>query len=95
MTQQSAYVSTVVTSDREVRQVILGMLALMASNAGASVVDQGPPANLLFRDEATLNRYRGLMGSMLAAIQREQESPANFTQAQTDRAARVGALLKR
>ena len=93
--QLSAYLATVVTTEREASQAIIGRLDLMDANAGAYAVDKGPPVNLLFRDEATLARYRELMGSILAASQRQHEGQARLAQAQADRAAKHGQLLAR
>jgi hypothetical protein len=93
--QMSAYLTTLVTTEREASAVIVGMLDLMDTNPGGYVVDKGPPVNLLFRDEATLAKYRELMGAMLATMQREQEAKARLTQAQSYRAEKLGTLFKR
>lgn len=93
--QLSAYVANLVTTEREASQAIVGMLDLMDANPGGYVVDKGPPINLLFRDAATLARYRELMGAMMAASQRQQEAQARFSQAQADRAEKLGTLFKR
>ena len=93
--QQSAYVANLVTTEREASQAVVGMLDLMDANPGGYVVDKGPPINLMFRDEATLARYRELIGAMMAANQRQQEGQARLSQAQADRAAKLGTLLKR
>lgn len=91
----SAYVATLVTTEREASQAIVGMLHLMDANPGGYVVDKGPPVNLLFRDPATLAKYRELMGDMMGASQRQQEGEARLVQAQADRATKLGTLFKR
>lgn len=93
--QLSAYVATLVASEREAGQAIVGILDLMDANQGGYAVDKGPPVNLLFRDEGTLAQYRELMGAMMAASQRQQDAQARFTQAQAERTAKLGALFKR
>lgn len=94
-TQLSANVENIVTTEREGFQAIVGILDLMDANPDGYVVDKGPPINLLFRDEVTLARYRELMGAMMAAIQRQQEGQERWSQAQADRAAKLGTLFKR
>ena len=91
----SVYVATLVKTDWEVSEAVVGILDLMDANPGGYVVDKGPPINLLFRDEATLARYRELTGAMMAANQRQQEEQARLSQAQADRAAKVGTLFTR
>jgi hypothetical protein len=71
------------------------MLDLMDANPGSYVVDKGPPINLLFRDAATLAKYRELMNAIFAASQRVQEGQARLSKAQADRAEKLGTLFKR
>jgi hypothetical protein len=93
--QLSAYMENLVTTEREARQAIVGMLDLMDANPGSYVVDKGPPINLLFRDAATLAKYRELMNAIFAASQRVQEGQARLSKAQADRAEKLGTLFKR
>jgi hypothetical protein len=93
--QLSAYVANTVKTDREAREAIVGILDLLDANPGGYVLDKGPPINLLFRDAATLARFNDLMGTMMAANQRQQEGHARFLQAQADRTAKLGTMLKR
>lgn len=93
--QLSANVENIVTSEQEVFQAIVGILDLMDANPDGYVVDKGPPINLMFRDEVTLAKYRELMGAILASVQRQQEGQDRWSQAQTDRATKLGTLFKR
>lgn len=93
--QLSAYVENRLTTEREGVEAITGMLDLMDANPDGYVVEKGPPIKLLFRDEATLTRYRELMGAMMASIQRQQEGHDRMSKAQADRTAKLSALFKR
>ena len=92
--QLTAYLTSLVITEREGTAAILGLLDLMDANQGSYVVDKGPPANLMFSDEATLGRYRELMGSMIAASQRQQEAKVRLTQTQSEKTAKLGSLFK-
>jgi hypothetical protein len=90
----SVYVDTVVSTDRDAGQAIAGLLDLMDASPDGYVLDKGPPVNLLFRDEATLAKYRQLIGAVVAASQRQQEGQARLVQVQADRTEKLGRLLK-
>jgi hypothetical protein len=93
--QLSAYVGALVSSEKEASGTITAILDLMDASPGSYAVDKGPPVNLLFRDEATLARYRQLMNSVMAASQRETEAQARLVKAQSNRTDKLTDLLKR
>lgn len=67
----------------------------MDASPGSYAVDEGPPVNLLFRDEATLARYRQLMDAVMAASQHETEAQARLVKVQSNRTDKLIDLLKR
>jgi len=93
--QLGAYVDSLVSSEREASDTITAILDLMDANPGGYAVDKGPPANLLFHDEATLARYRQLTAAIMAVGQRETEAQTSLSKAQSDRTDKLTDLLKR
>lgn len=93
--QLGVYVDSLVSSEREASDTITAILDLMDANPGGYAVDKGPPANLLFYDEATLARYRQLTATIMAVGQRETEAQTSLSKAQSARTDKLADLLKR
>lgn len=93
--QLSAYVAGLVASENDARRAIKEILDLMDSSSGNYVVDKGPPATLLFGDQATLVRYRQLMNTVTASSQRETEAQARLIKAQSNLTDKMTDLLTR
>lgn len=92
--QFNAYVSALVSSEAEASGTITAILDLMDASAGSYAVDKGPPVNLLFRDEATLARYRQLTNAMIAMSQRETEAQARLVKFQSEGTDKLTDALK-
>lgn len=90
-----AYVAALVSSEDEASSAITAILDLLDANPGGYALDKGPPATLLFRDEATLTYYRKLMDTVVTASQVEAEAQARLVKAQSDLTDKLTDLLKR
>jgi hypothetical protein len=93
--RRQTYMRSLISSEREASFAIAEILDLLDANPAAYVVDNGPPENLMFRNEGLLARYRQLMNSVVEASQRETEAQTRLLEAQTETANRLSNLLKR
>ena len=93
--QLSSYLVSLVATERDASNAVAALLDLMDANPGGYIVDRGPPPNLLFREETVLAQYRDLMGTVLAASQRQEEGRAKLIEAQADRNQKLENLLRR
>jgi len=93
--QLSAYTTGLVATGNEARRAVEDILDLMESSEGNYIVDKGPPATLLFKDEATLVRYRQLMSTVMALSQREAEAQAGLIKDQSNLTDKMTDLLTR
>lgn len=90
-----AFIDTLEASETEAMGKIAAILDLMDAQPRGYFLDPGPPADLVFREQAMLDSYRTLVGAVVAAGQREQEAKALLDKAQSERADKITGLLKR
>jgi len=88
------FVASLVAGETAAVAGIAALLDFMDSIPGGYHVEQGPPVKLLFRDQATLDRYLALFGKVHSASQEASKAKARLSQALADRNARPGAVAR-
>lgn len=86
------FVASLVASETAVVAGVAALLDLLdATNPQDYVFEQDPAPRLLFRDQATLNRYNQLLNSVKSASQESAKAKARLSQALVTPDARPGA----
>lgn len=91
----NAYIDILVSSEKEASDTVGDILDLMDGSLGTYSIDNGPPVNLLFRDEAALARYRQLMDIVASVGLRETEAHNRLIKLQSVRTDDLTNLLNR